>query len=43
MGNNLVEKILSNHIVEGQLRKGSYIGIKIDETLTHPSHSAELS
>ena len=34
MGNNLVEKILSSHIVEGQLRKGSYIGIKIDETLT---------
>ena len=37
MGNNLVEKILSNHIVEGQLRKGSYIGIKIDETLTQDS------
>ena len=31
------EKILSNHIVEGQLRKGSYIGIKIDETLTQDS------
>ena len=37
MGNNLVEKILSSHIVEGQLRKGSYIGIKIDETLTQDS------
>ena len=37
MGNNLVEKILSNHIGEGQLRKGSYIGIKIDETLTQDS------
>ena len=37
MGRNLVEKILSNHIVEGELRKGSSIGIKIDETLTQDS------
>ena len=37
MGRNLAEKILSNHIVEGKLRKGSSIGIKIDETLTQDS------
>ena len=35
MGRNLAEKILSNHIVEGELRKGSSIGIKIEKTLTH--------
>ena len=37
MGRNLAEKILSNHIVEGELRKGSSIGIKIDHTLTQDS------
>ena len=37
MGRNLAEKILSNHIVEGELRKGSSIGIKIDQTLTRDS------
>ena len=37
MGRNLAEKILSNHSVEGELRKGSSIGIKIDETLTQDS------
>ena len=37
MGRNLAEKILSNHIVEGDLRKGSSIGIKIDQTLTQDS------
>ncbi|MCQ2969276.1 MAG: aconitate hydratase [Clostridium sp.] len=37
MGNNLVEKILSGHIVEGKLKTGSSIGIKIDETLTQDS------
>lgn len=37
MGRNLAEKILSNHIVEGELRKGSSIGINIDQTLTQDS------
>nr|WP_302660955.1 aconitate hydratase [uncultured Clostridium sp.] len=37
MGRNLAEKILSNHIVEGELRKGSSIGIKINQTLTQDS------
>ena len=37
MGRNLAEKILSNHIVEGELRKESSIGIKIDQTLTQDS------
>jgi aconitate hydratase len=37
LGRNLAEKILSNHIVEGELRKGSSIGIKIDQTLTQDS------
>ena len=37
MGNNLVEKILKKHIVEGKLEVGSPIGIKIDQTLTQDS------
>ena len=37
MGRNLAEKILSNHIVEGELRKGRSIGIKINQTLTQDS------
>ena len=37
MGKNLVEKILSKHLVEGELKIGSSIGIKIDETLTQDS------
>ena len=37
MGRNLAEKILSNHIAEGELRKESSIGIKIDQTLTQDS------
>ena len=37
MGRNLAEKILSNHIVEGELRKENSIGIKIDQTLTQDS------
>ncbi|MFY9277247.1 MAG: aconitate hydratase [Clostridium sp.] len=37
MGRNLAEKILSTHIVEGELRKESSIGIKIDQTLTQDS------
>ena len=37
MGSNLVEKILKAHIVEGELKVGSPIGIKIDQTLTQDS------
>jgi aconitate hydratase len=34
MGLTLTEKILSAHLVEGEMVKGSEIGIKIDQTLT---------
>ena len=34
MGLTLTEKILSAHLVEGEMIKGSEIGIKIDQTLT---------
>ncbi|MBC8382624.1 MAG: aconitate hydratase [Candidatus Cloacimonetes bacterium] len=34
MGKNIVEKILSNHIIEGKPEKGTEIGIRIDQTLT---------
>jgi len=34
MGKNIVEKILSDHIIEGKSEKGSEVGIKIDQTLT---------
>ncbi len=34
MGKNIVEKIISNHIIEGKPEKGTEIGIKIDQTLT---------
>lgn len=34
MGLTLTEKILKNHIVDGEFKKGNEIGIKIDQTLT---------
>lgn len=34
MGLTLTEKILKNHIVDGEFVKGTEIGIKIDQTLT---------
>ena len=34
MGLTLTEKILKNHIVDGEMVKGTEIGIKIDQTLT---------
>ena len=34
MGLTLSEKIINEHIVEGEPVKGSEIGIKIDQTLT---------
>jgi len=34
MGKNIVEKILSDHIIEGKSKKGTEVGIKIDQTLT---------
>ncbi len=34
MGLTLTEKILKNHIVDGEFIKGTEIGIKIDQTLT---------
>lgn len=37
MGDNLVYKILKTHLVEGELKSGNFIGIKIDQTLTQDS------
>ncbi len=37
MGKNIVEKILLNHIVEGELKEGNRVGIRIDRTLTQDS------
>lgn len=37
MGKNIVEKILQNHIIEGELIKGNSVGIRIDRTLTQDS------
>lgn len=34
MGQTVTEKILAAHLVEGELKKGSEIGIRIDQTLT---------
>jgi len=34
MGFTIAEKILKNHIVDGEMVKGSEIGVKIDQTLT---------
>ncbi|MCX6694851.1 MAG: aconitase family protein, partial [Candidatus Altiarchaeota archaeon] len=34
MKNTLTEKILKTHTAEGELKSGSEIGIKIDQTLT---------
>ena len=34
MGMTLTEKILSAHLVEGEMIKGTEIGIRIDQTLT---------
>jgi aconitate hydratase len=34
MGNNLVYKILASHLVEGTLKAGTEIAIRIDQTLT---------
>lgn len=34
MGLTLTEKILKNHLVDGEFKKGCEIGIKIDQTLT---------
>lgn len=34
MGLTLTEKILKNHIVDGEFKKGTEIGIRIDQTLT---------
>ncbi|WP_418223059.1 aconitate hydratase [Clostridium isatidis] len=37
MGDNLVYKILKSHLVEGTIKTGKEIGIKIDRTLTQDS------
>jgi aconitate hydratase len=34
MGKTVTEKILAAHVVEGQLRQGEEVGIRIDQTLT---------
>ena len=34
MGLTLTEKIIKEHIVDGEMKKGSEIGLRIDQTLT---------
>ncbi len=34
MGKNIAEKIISAHLVSGEMTVGSDIGLKIDQTLT---------
>lgn len=35
MGFTMTEKVISKHLVAGSMRRGSRIGVKIDQTLTH--------
>ncbi|MFB6157184.1 MAG: aconitate hydratase [Haloferacaceae archaeon] len=35
MGKNLTEKILADHVVEGELEPGQEIGIEVDQTIAH--------
>lgn len=37
MGDNLTYKILKKHLVEGELKDGNFVSIKIDQTLTQDS------
>ena len=37
MGDNLVYKILKSHIVEGELKAGQPVALRIDKTLTQDS------
>ena len=37
MGDNLVNKILKSHVVEGKLKAGEPVALKIDQTLTQDS------
>ena len=34
MGLNIIQKIIKNHIIEGEMKAGESVGIKIDQTLT---------
>ena len=38
MGQNLAQKIISAHLVSGEMKAGSEISIRIDQTLTHDSN-----
>ena len=37
MSQNLVEKLIAEHLVSGEMKPGSEISIRIDHTLTHDS------
>lgn len=37
MGDNLTYQILKKHLVEGELKEGNFVSIKIDQTLTQDS------
>ena len=34
MGYSIVQKIIKNHLISGEMRVGSEIGLRIDQTLT---------
>lgn len=40
MGQNLFEKIISSHLVSGELKMGTEVGLRIDQTLTQDSLGA---
>ena len=42
MGLTLTEKILKAHLVEGEMVKGSEIGIRIDQTLTQDATGLKM-
>ena len=35
MGLTITEKIIKQHLIKGDMTKGSYVAIKIDQTLIH--------
>ena len=37
MGLTIAEKIIKNHLVAGEMKRGSEIALKIDQTLTLPA------
>ena len=43
MGKNIAQKIISSHLLAGEMTAGSEIGIRIDQTLIHDATGQTLS